>query len=99
MGFNGYKPELFNKLGSIKGLTRLFEKFFERALQDETLSAMYKISADNPVAVENLRRKYVYFLGNFMGGNNDWHGGTLAEIHKATIKKCPLSQGQGMGSV
>ena len=49
---------------------------------------MYKISPEDPVAVENMRRKYVYFLGNFMGGNNDWRGGTLAEIHKATANKC-----------
>lgn len=57
---------------------------------------MYKISADDPVTVDNLRRKYVYFLGNFMGGNNDWHGGTLAEIHRATPpKKCPFSQEPG----
>jgi len=45
--------------------------------------------------VDNIRRKYVYMLGSLMGSNNDWHGGSLAEIHCGAKQKkkkfCPFA--------
>ena len=42
------------------------------------------------MAVDNLRRKYVYMLGNLMAGHTIWNGGTLVEIHQAKIGRCPF---------
>ena len=45
--------------------------------------------------VDNIRRKYVYMLGSLMSNNNDWHGGSLTEIHCGAKQKkkkiCPFA--------
>ena len=88
-GFESYNPVLFRRLGGIDGLNDIFDKFFEVALKKPSIQEIYHVSPDDVIAVANLRRKYVYLLGHLMGGNNDWHGGTIAEIHHVK-RKCRI---------
>ena len=59
-------------------------------MNDERLSKLYKISASEPVGIENLRRKYTYMLGSMMGSHNIWHGGSMAELHQGVKKKSKI---------
>ena len=73
-----YNPLLFKRMGGINGLNKIFKNFFDTAAQDQTLANIYRIKIDDPLAIENLRRKYVYMLGSMMGDHNMWQGGDLA---------------------
>ena len=39
-----YRPTLFTKLGGIKGLTSIFDAFFESLVKNKRLSKMYNLS-------------------------------------------------------
>ena len=71
-------------------MTKIFTKFFESAAKDKQLKRIYNAHMKDTVAVENLRRKYVYMIGYLMAGHTIWHGGNLAEIHQSKSGRCPF---------